>query len=173
MAPPNSHREVSTKRAYMSDPLTVDPHRTGFGKNPITTRFQPPPPCPIRVDVLGVDPGGGTHDSIAEEVDKVGGGARIQPDVCLQNDIKKARNMKLLLYYYEKMSDLIINLSESEVILIHGDDQLGLQYADLFNCQIGSFPLKYLGVPISPVDCMLRIGFLWWKKMRKTTHLER
>ena len=75
--------------------------------------------------------------------------------------------MKLLLYFYEKMSDLIINLYESEVILIHGDDQLGLQYADLFNCQIGSFPLKYLGVPVSPVDGMLRIGFLWWKKNEK------
>ena len=70
--------------------------------------------------------------------------------VCLQNDMTKARNMKLLLCFYEMMSGLKINFSKSEIIMIHGDDSLNTQYADLFNCQIGSFSLKYLGVPISP-----------------------
>ena len=70
--------------------------------------------------------------------------------VCLQNNIDYARNMKLLLYFYEMMSGLKINFSKSEVITIHGDDQLDMLYADLFNCQIGRFPLKYLGVPVSP-----------------------
>ena len=70
--------------------------------------------------------------------------------VCLKEDMVKARNMKLLLYFFEMMSGLKINFSKSELILIHGDDFLDLQYADLFNCQIGSFPLRYLGVPVSP-----------------------
>jgi len=48
------------------------------------------------------------------------------------------------------MSGLKINFSKSEIILIHGDEFLNMQYADLFNCQIGSFPLKYLGAPVSP-----------------------
>ena len=69
--------------------------------------------------------------------------------VCLQNDMTKARNMKLLLCFYEMMPGLKINFSKSEIIMIHGDDTLNTQYADLFNCQIGSFPLKYLGVPVS------------------------
>jgi len=56
--------------------------------------------------------------------------------VCLQNNIDYARNMKLLLYFYEMMSGLKINFSKSEVITIHGDDQLDMLYADLFNCQI-------------------------------------
>ena len=59
--------------------------------------------------------------------------------VCLQNDMTKARNMKLLLYFYEMMSGFKINFSKSEIIMIHGDDTLNTQYADLFNCQIGSF----------------------------------
>ena len=61
-----------------------------------------------------------------------------------------ARNMKLLLYLYEMMSGLKINFEKSEVLLINGDDEKTLQYADLFNCQIGSFPIKYLVVPVSP-----------------------
>ena len=43
-----------------------------------------------------------------------------------------------------------INFSKSEVLLIHGDQDKCLSYADIFNCQVGSFPLKYLGVPVSP-----------------------
>jgi hypothetical protein len=70
--------------------------------------------------------------------------------VCLKDDINVARNMKLLLYLYEMMSGLKINFDKSEVLLINGDDEKTLQYDDLFNCQIGSFPIKYLGVPVSP-----------------------
>ena len=53
--------------------------------------------------------------------------------VCLQDDITKAQNMKLLLYFFELMSGLKINFSKSEIILIHGDDFLEIQYAELFN----------------------------------------
>lgn len=59
-------------------------------------------------------------------------------------------NMKLHLYLYEMMSGLKINFDKSEVLLINGDEGKTLQYANLFNCQIGSFPIKYLGVPVSP-----------------------
>ena len=48
------------------------------------------------------------------------------------------------------MSGLKINFSKSEVLLLNGDDNLSLRYAELFNCQIGSFPIRYLGVPVSP-----------------------
>jgi hypothetical protein len=32
----------------------------------------------------------------------------------------------------------------------------GLTYAEIFSCQIGSFPIKYLGVPVSPsrLECL-------------------
>jgi hypothetical protein len=46
------------------------------------------------------------------------------------------------------MSGLKINFDKSEVILIGGDNNLALEYADAFNCQIGALPMKYLGVPI-------------------------
>ena len=88
--------------------------------------------------------------------------------VCLQNNIDYARNMKLLLYFYEMMSGLKINFSKSEVITIHGDDQLDMLYADLFNCQIGRFPLKYLGVPVSPGRLHIKDWLPLVEKMRKS-----
>lgn len=42
--------------------------------------------------------------------------------ICLKDDLEVARNMKLLLYVYEIISGLTINLSKSEIILIHGDE---------------------------------------------------
>jgi hypothetical protein len=47
------------------------------------------------------------------------------------------------------MSGLKINFEKSEVLLLCGDDELALKYAEIFNCNIGCFPQKYLGVPIS------------------------
>lgn len=70
--------------------------------------------------------------------------------ICLENNIEKARNTKLLLYMYEVMSGLKINFMKSEIILVNGDNLLAQQYAEIFNCHIGLFPMKYLGVPISP-----------------------
>ena len=55
--------------------------------------------------------------------------------------------MKLLLYMYELMSGLKINFNKSEVILIYGDDEPCLIYAEIFNCHVGKFPIKYLGGP--------------------------
>ena len=34
--------------------------------------------------------------------------------------------------------------------MINDDSNWGSVYADIFNCQIGIFPIKYLGVPVSP-----------------------
>ena len=70
--------------------------------------------------------------------------------ICLKENIDIARNMKLLLYIYELMSGLKINFTKSEVFMINRDDDLHIQYADLFSCQTGSFPVKYLGGTCKP-----------------------
>jgi hypothetical protein len=43
---------------------------------------------------------------------------------CLENNIEKARNLKLVLYIYEQMSRLKINFEKSEVLMLGGDDNL-------------------------------------------------
>jgi hypothetical protein len=38
--------------------------------------------------------------------------------ICLKNNLEKARNVKLLLYFFEIMSGLRINFDKSEVMMI-------------------------------------------------------
>jgi hypothetical protein len=70
--------------------------------------------------------------------------------ICMENDLSKARNLKMLLYIYEMMAGLKINFMKSEFFVINGDDDIKMQYANLFDCQMGTFPMMYLGVPVSP-----------------------
>jgi hypothetical protein len=61
------------------------------------------------------------------------------------------------------MSDLKINFDKNEVILVGGDNALAIQYAELFNGQVGMFPMKYFGVPIAP----RRLHVIDWGKMEE------
>ena len=70
--------------------------------------------------------------------------------ICPKHNIQGARNMKLLLYMYEMMAGLKVNFHKSEVLTINDEDNWASKYAEIFNCQIGTFPIKYLGVPVSP-----------------------
>jgi len=42
------------------------------------------------------------------------------------------------------------NFSKSEVISLNDEEGWDRIYADIFNCQMGAFPIKYLGVLVSP-----------------------
>jgi hypothetical protein len=55
--------------------------------------------------------------------------------------------MKFLLYCYEAMSGLKINYEKSELFVVGVEDEERIRVANLFNCKVGSFPTKYLGVP--------------------------
>lgn len=70
--------------------------------------------------------------------------------ICLHHDLQKARNLKLLLYLCEMMAGLKINFNKNEIIMVNDHENMALTYAEIFNCQIGYFPIKYLGVPVSP-----------------------
>jgi len=58
--------------------------------------------------------------------------------------------MKLLLYLFEMFAGLKINFNKSEIFMINDEENWGQTYANIFNCQVGLFPIKYLGVPVSP-----------------------
>lgn len=47
------------------------------------------------------------------------------------------------------MSGLKINFSKSEVIMVSQDGGKSLEFSNLFNCVVGKWPIKYLGVPMS------------------------
>jgi hypothetical protein len=83
--------------------------------------------------------------------------------MCLEHNVEKARNLKLLLYIFEQLSGLKINFGKSEILLVGRDDNIAMTYAEIFNCQIGSCPLRYLGVPITS----RRLHVVDWVRMEE------
>lgn len=69
--------------------------------------------------------------------------------LCFEDDPSNALNIKLLLYLFEIMSGLKINFLKSEIFSVGADDETMRNYAEMFNCEIGSFPIKYFGMPVS------------------------
>ena len=59
-------------------------------------------------------------------------------------------HLKFPLLCFEALSGLKINFSKSEVIVTGVTDTEAQRVAHLLNCSLGSFPFKYLGLPISP-----------------------
>jgi hypothetical protein len=66
----------------------------------------------------------------------------------MEYDIDKAKNMKLLLSAFKQLSDLKINFHKSEIFCFYQAKDYELQYEQLFGCKKGSFPFKYLGIPM-------------------------
>lgn len=54
-----------------------------------------------------------------------------------------------MLYIYEKISGLKINFNKSEVIMILEDEHKSASFSKMMNCAIGTWPIKYLGVPVA------------------------
>ena len=66
----------------------------------------------------------------------------------MENDLDKARNMKLLLCAFEQTSRLKINFHKSELFCFGEAQATAETYRELFGCKQGDLPLKYLGIPI-------------------------
>lgn len=76
--------------------------------------------------------------------------------VFLKHDCEGALHMKFLLYLFEMIARLKINFNKSEIFMINDQGSWGQYYAEMFNCQVEVFPIKYLGVPVSP--SRLKVG---------------
>ena len=72
-------------------------------------------------------------------------------------------HLKLSLYLYELMSGLKINYMKSEIFVINGTYDTTPHYVELFDCQFGVFPMKYLGVHVSPS----RLHVSDWNKLEE------
>jgi hypothetical protein len=66
----------------------------------------------------------------------------------MDHDLDKTQNMKLLLRVFEQASGLKINFHKSELLCFGQAQEAVDHYTDLFGCQEGEFPLKYLGIRI-------------------------
>jgi hypothetical protein len=70
--------------------------------------------------------------------------------MCLENDMVKARNVKLMLYIFEQMSGLKINFEKSEIILVGVTTTLQWPMLKFLIVKLVCFLLNILGVPVSP-----------------------
>jgi hypothetical protein len=68
--------------------------------------------------------------------------------IFIENDVEKAKNLKILLCAFEKLSGLKINFHKSEMHYFGEARGLQDEYSVVFGCQSGSFPFKYLGIPM-------------------------
>jgi hypothetical protein len=66
----------------------------------------------------------------------------------LDHDLEKAKNLKVLLCTFEKLSGLKNNFQKSEMCCFGEEKGLQDQYAAIFGCQGGSFPFKHLVIPM-------------------------
>lgn len=57
-------------------------------------------------------------------------------------------NLKHVIMWFEQISGMRVNFHKSELITMNVEVEDTQRIADIFNCPIGSFPLKYLGVPL-------------------------
>jgi hypothetical protein len=71
----------------------------------------------------------------------------------MEYDLKKVKNLKLILSAFEPLSGLKINFHKSELFCF-GESQGETQaYAELFGCTEGQFPIRYLGFLIHYRRC--------------------
>ncbi|WVZ53559.1 hypothetical protein U9M48_004482, partial [Paspalum notatum var. saurae] len=71
----------------------------------------------------------------------------IQP-FFLDHDLEKAKNMKIILCVFEKLSGLKINFHKSEIFCVGQAKECENAYSEVFGCKSGSFPFRYLGLPM-------------------------
>jgi hypothetical protein len=67
----------------------------------------------------------------------------------LDNDLEKAKNLKLVLSAFEKLSSLKINFHKSELFSFGDTRERVEEYVELFGCKEGALPFRYLGIPMS------------------------
>ena len=67
----------------------------------------------------------------------------------MDHDYEKACNLKLILCAFEQLSGLKINFHKSEVFCFGAAKECESQYAQLFGCKMGTYPFRYLGIPMN------------------------
>jgi hypothetical protein len=66
----------------------------------------------------------------------------------MEHDLQKALNMKLILCIFEELSGLKINFHKSKVFYFGKAKDVKNEYTSLVGGESGSFPFKYLGIPM-------------------------
>jgi hypothetical protein len=66
----------------------------------------------------------------------------------MEHDLEKAKNLKLILSAFEQLLGLKINFHKSELYCFGEAHEHAQLYAELFGCNQGEFPIRYLSISI-------------------------
>jgi hypothetical protein len=66
----------------------------------------------------------------------------------MDNDLERAKNIKLLLCAFEQLSGLKINFHKSEMFCYGVARARQIEYTQIFGCDMGSYPFQYLEIPM-------------------------
>ncbi|WVZ51062.1 hypothetical protein U9M48_002248 [Paspalum notatum var. saurae] len=66
----------------------------------------------------------------------------------MDHDIEQGKNMKLISCVFEQLSCLKINFHKSEIFCFGWAKDCEVQYSQLFDCKVGTYPFRYLGIPM-------------------------
>lgn len=66
----------------------------------------------------------------------------------MEHDLQKAKNMKVLLSVFEMLLGLKINFHKNEILCFGHAKDYQEQYSRIFGSRIGTFPVRYLGIPM-------------------------
>ena len=66
----------------------------------------------------------------------------------MPSDARFLVSLKLLIYEFELVTGLKINFHKSFIYNLIRSEEMGVRAAAILNCNLGSFPFTYLGLPI-------------------------
>ena len=66
----------------------------------------------------------------------------------MDHNLEQAQHMKNILCAFEQLSGLKINFHKSEIFCFGEAKNYKNHYMELFGCNSGNFPIRYLGIPI-------------------------
>jgi hypothetical protein len=66
----------------------------------------------------------------------------------LKHDTTNAGILKCIMVCFEQLSRMKINYNKSDLVSMNLDEDETIGYAKIFCRKVGSFPFKYLGVPL-------------------------
>jgi len=67
----------------------------------------------------------------------------------MEHDLEQEKNMKIILCAFEQLPGLKINFHKSELFCYGEAKEHMEQYSQIFRCEIGNLPFRYLGIPMN------------------------
>ena len=77
-------------------------------------------------------------------------------------------SLKLILYCFEWLSELKINYHKSDTYVFEEDQERKEVLANMLNCRLGEWPIKYLELSISEHMAGSHVFKTWWIKWGKS-----